>query len=334
MTLTIRPEWLAQVTEEIVDPGRRIIDPHHHFFTKNPTYPYYDLTALHADTSGHGVLQTVYLQCWEGYRTEGLDAMQVVGETEWVDQIATLARNKPEAAQIGAIMATADLRLGARVRDVLEAHQAASPLFRGIRQIAAWDPSADLNSRKDVSHANLYGQDNFRQGFKTLALMGLTFDAYHYFHQTPYLTALAQNFPEIQIVLDHFGTPLGVGPYARRREEIYAVWARDLTELARCPNVALKLGGLAMPRCGFGFENQAIPPNSDQIVAAQGHYYHHAIEAFGPSRCMFESNFPVDKCAVSYTVLWNAFKKMAARYSVAEQNDLFAGTARRVYRIA
>lgn len=331
MHLEVHQGWLDQVVEDIIDPDRRIVDPHHHFFIQNPDFPHYELPDLQADTATHRVEQTVYLQCWEGYRTEGPEHLRVVGETEWVDAIAADARRQPGSAQIGAIMATAELRLGAGVREVLEAHRAASRLFRGIRQIAAWDASEDVFSMPDLSDGNLYGHADFRIGFAVLAEMGLVFDAYHYHTQTPHLTALARAFPTVPIVLDHLGTPLGVGPYKGHEEEIRAQWKRDLAELARCKNVTIKLGGLVMPWCGFGFETDARPPTSDELVARQGDYYHYAIDLFGPDRCMFESNFPVDKCAISYPVLWNAFKKMAARYTEAEQDAMFRGTATRIY---
>ena len=75
------------------------------------------------------------------------------------------------------------------------------------------------------------------------------------------------------------------------------------------------------------------PPGSDELLEVQGRYYQHAIETFGPDRCMFESNFPVDKLALSYRVLWNFFKKLAAAYAEPEKDDLFRGTASRVYRL-
>ena len=333
MSLVVREDWLAQVTEEILEPTRRIVDPHHHFFAETTEFPHYNLDQLSADTATHHVEQTVYLQCWEGHRKSGPEEMKPVGETEWVDDIAAQARKKPQSVQIGALIGTTELRLGARVRDVLDAHCAASKLFRGIRQIAAWDASGVVLVMPDVLDANLYGDKNFRAGFSVLAEMGLVFDAYHYFHQTPHLTALARAFPTVSIVLDHLGTPLGVGPYVGREEEIFVQWKRDLAELATCPNVVIKLGGLAMPWNGFGFETNPRPPTSDELVARQNRYYQFAIEQFGPSRCMFESNFPVDKVAISYAVLWNAFKKMAAGYSEAEKDSLFRGTATRVYKL-
>jgi len=333
MPLEVREDWLAQVQEEILEPERRIVDPHHHFFVAGGAFPSYDLDALWADTATHQVEQTVYIQCWEGYRQDGPAKFACVGETEWVDSIAATARQRPESAQICAMIGTAELRLGAGVRPVLEAHQQASKLFRGIRLAAAWDASDALISMPEINDAHLYSDAKFLEGFAVLADMGLVFDAYHYHHQTPGLTKLARAFPEVEFVLDHFGTPLGVGPYAGRQEEIYAQWARDVKEIATCPNVSMKLGGLVMPWNGFGFEDNDRPPTSDELVDAQARYYHYSIEQFGPERCMFQSNFPVDKCALSYAVLWNAFKKIAAGYTEAEQESLFRGTATRVYQL-
>jgi len=333
MALDVRESWLAQVVEEVLEPQRRIVDTHHHFFEAGEGFPFYDLSRFWADTETHNVEQTVYVQCWEGYRKTGPEEMMVVGETEWVDGIATQAAQRPEAPQIGAIVGTAELRLGAKVRPILEAHCQASALFRGIRLIAAWDESEDLMSMPGLKDGNLYGDSAFREGFAVLAEMGLSFDAYHYHHQNRHLTNLARAFPNVRIVNNHLGTPLGVGPYAGQQEQVFEEWAQSIAELATCPNVFMKLGGLAMPWNGFGFHSAPKPPSSDELVAKQGRYYHHAIEQFGADRCMFESNFPVDKCALSYTVLWNAFKKMASRYSEAEKDRMFRGTASEFYQL-
>ena len=336
MSVVVRQDWLALVTEETIEPTRRIIDPHHHFFAKSESYPRYDLNELVADTGSHRVEQTVYLQCWEGHRETGPEHMKPVGETEWVDGIAAQARKNAKAVQIGAMMGTGELRGSeAQVHEFLQAHVAASKLFRGIRQIAAFDDTgSDLLSMEGVPNARLYDDPNFRRGFKILSDMGLVFDAYHYYHQTPCFTEFARAFPQTTMVIDHLGTPLGVGKYTGREDEIFNQWKRDLTELAKCPNVTIKLGGLAMPWNGFGFESNPKPATSDELLARQNRYYQHAIQSFGPVRCMFESNFPVDKCAVSYQVLWNAFKKIAAPYSEAEKDAMFRGTAARVYRVA
>ncbi|HPG28009.1 MAG: amidohydrolase family protein [Spirochaetaceae bacterium] len=332
MGIEDRPDWLALVQEEIVDPDRRIVDPHHHFFSNAEHFFPYDLADLRRDVSGHRIEQTVYVQCQEGYREDGPEHLRCVGETEWVDRIAQEAARAPGIRpRIGAIVATANLRLGRRVREVLEAHTQASPLFRGIRDGAAFDPTGAAACMTDAPA--LYADAAFREGFRVLGEMGLSYDAYHYHFQTPHLRDLARAFPDVTIVLDHLGTPLGVGPYADRREEIFAEWSKGLAELASCENVVVKLGGLAMPWNGFGFEARERPPTSDELVAAQGRYYAHAIECFGVERCLFESNFPVDRLSVSYDVLWNAFKKMVADASEDEQDALFRGTATRVYRL-
>ena len=331
--ITVNKDWLTGVREDIIDPGRRIIDPHHHFFVATHEFPHYELADLREDTAGHGIEQTVYLQCWEGHREDGPEHLRPVGETEWVHKIAAEARKTPGAVQIGAMIGTCDLRLGTGAAEVLEAHRAASPLFRGIRQIAAWDADPDMFSMPDLTGPDLYRDPAFRAGFGVLSEMGLVFDAYQYHPQLPLLAELAQAFPKTPIVLNHMGTPVTVGPYAGRSEVIYDQWLAGMTAVARCPNVVLKVGGMLMPWTGFGFEQRAKPPTSDELVTAQGRHYHDAIRLFGAERCMFESNFPVDKTGASYDVLWNAFKKLAARYSEAEQHAMFYATAARVYGV-
>lgn len=333
--MKIRDDVLALVEEEILEPGRPIIDPHQHFFDNVKAFPAYSLADLRADAAGHDVRKSVYVQCGEHYRDEGPEPLRPVGETEWVDAIAREAARQPDRLQIGAIVGTADLCLGAAVEEVLHAHSAASPLFRGIRQSAAWAEGEGIHRAAKVGHAGLYEDARFREGLATLARLGLSFDAYHYHPQTLSLRDLARAFPEATIVCDHLSTPLGVGPFAgdAKREEIFGQWRDDVAALAACENVVMKLGGMAMPWNGFGWDRAPRPPTSDEFIAAQGRYYEHALEVFGAGRCMFESNFPVDKLSLSYPVLWNAFKKLAAGASEDEKHALFWGTAERVYRI-
>jgi predicted TIM-barrel fold metal-dependent hydrolase len=333
MDFVIREDWLASVDEEVIDPERRIVDPHHHFFVETELFPHYRLEDLWADTATHNVVQTVFAQCGECYRKDGPEALRPVGETEWVAGIAAQASAQPASAQIAGIVGDADLRLGAGVREVLEAHAEASSLFRGIRHVACWDDSGVVQNAEGAVDARTYQEPKFREGLAVLADMGLSYDAYHYHHQTPYLVELARAYPQATIVLDHLGTPLGVGPYEGKRDEVFGIWEKGIRELASCPNVFVKLGGLAMPWNGFGFDSAAKPPSSDELVAVQGRYYQHVIEQFGAERCMFESNFPVDKLSLSYKVLWNAFKKMTAGASEDEKDALFRGTASRVYRL-
>lgn len=318
--------------EPVLEPGRPIVDPHHHLWPPRPT-PYL-LDDLRADTgSGHNVMATVFIECLAAFRDSGPEHLKPVGETEFVARLAGESRQSP-GARIAGIVGSTDLRLGDKVAEVLEAHIAAGAgLFRGIRHGAAWDASADIR----VSHHNpppqLYRDASFREGFARLAPLGLSFDAWLYHPQIPDLTDLARAFPGTAIVVDHFGGPLGIGPYADRREEVFAAWRRDIADLAACPNVFVKLGGMAMPINGYGWHKQPFPPSSEAFVAAQGDYYRVAIDLFGPERSMFESNFPVDKVSLPYRTLWNAFKRLAAPFGEAEKDAMFQGAASRFYRL-
>ena len=330
-----KDEWLAQVDEQVVEPDRPIVDPHHHLWTYERAGVYL-IDNLWADTqSGHNIEQTVFIQCGAEPRPDGPKHLRPVGETEFVVKQAALSAQGPiGAARVKGIVAFADLTLGARVDEVLQAHEEAGQgLFRGIRNGAAWDKTGSVKTPFPQGTPGIYGDAKFREGFARLGAFGLTYDAWNYHPQISELTDLARAFPDIPIVLDHFGGVLGIGVYTDQRDEIFAQWKKDISELAQCPNVVAKLGGLAMPINGFGWDERARPATSDEFVAAQAPYYLYAIDCFGPARCMFESNFPVDKQSLSYKTLWNAFKKIAAPFSDDEKNDLFRGTAMRVYRL-
>ena len=328
-----RDGWLAQVQEEILEPDLPICDPHHHLWD-HPGNRYL-LDELLADTgSGHNVVSTVFMECMAMYRADGPEALRPVGETEFVNGIAAMSASGGygDGRMCASIVGFVDLTLpdaGA----ALDAHMAASPRFRGIRHASGWDASEEVRNSHTNPTRGLLADAAFRAGFAELGKRGLTFDAWMYHAQIRELTPLAQAFPDQPIVLDHFGGPLGIGPYAGRREEIFAAWKDDVAELARCPNVVAKLGGLVMPINGFGFHKRETPATSDELVAATRDYYLHMIDCFGPDRCMFESNFPVDKQSCSYQVLYNSFKKIAAGCSEAEKAALFHDTAVRVYRV-
>ena len=333
-------EWLNQVTEEIVDPERPIIDPHHHLWTardgKRLGFGDYLLEQFWADTgSGHNIVKTVFLECGASYRQDGPEQLKPVGETEFVAAIAAQsAGGGPGRPEIAGIVGHADLTLGESVTEVLEAHGAAAGgLFRGIRHSGPRDPYPEVLTISRPGHEGLYAREDFREGVRTLGHHGYTYETWNYHHQILDLRDLAAVTPETTIILDHFGTPLGVGPYAGRREAIFESWGEDIAALAELPNVYAKLGGLAMPDNGFGWHSDPRPPTSDEFVAAQSPYYLHAIECFGPERCMFESNFPVDKLSLSYPVLWNGLKKIAAPFSEDEKGAMFYRTAARVYRL-
>jgi L-fuconolactonase len=329
-----RKQWLAQVHEDVLEPDLPICDPHHHLWD-TPTSRYL-LDELLEDTgSGHNVVSTIFVECKAMYRAEGSEAIRCVGETEFVNGVAAMSASGRYGAirACKGIVSLADLTLGSAVGEVLDAHMAVGPRFKGIRHAAAWDASDAVPKSHTNPTEGLLLDATFRKGFRELGKRRLSFDAWLYHPQIPELTDLARAFPDTTIVLDHFGGPLGIGPYEGKRDEVFAHWKRSITTLAKCPNVVAKLGGIAMPRNGFGFHTRERPATSDELIAAAGAYYRHAIDVFGPERCMFESNFPVDKASCSYRTLWNAFKKIAAGASAGEKAALFHDTATRVYRL-
>ena len=328
------PQRQPPPIEPAIDPALPICDPHHHLW-EHPQSRYL-LGELLADLGeGHHVTSTVFVECMSAYRASGPEPLRPVGETEFVERVASEAAAGAEATPrvAAGIVGFADLCLGAAVDDVLEAHLAASSRFRGIRHAAGWHASPDIrNSHTDPPQGLLLDR-RFREGFSRLERYGLVFDAWLYHPQLEELTDLARAFPSTTIVLDHFGGPLGIGPYEDRHDEVLRDWRRTIEPLAACPNVVVKLGGLAMPINGFGWHKRPTPPSSEELAAAQAPYHETSIERFGADRCMFESNFPVDRVSCSYSVLWNAFKRIAAGASAAEKAALFHDTAARVYRV-
>ncbi len=327
-------DWLAQVTETIIEPERPICDPHHHLWDHPQSR--YLLDELLADTgSGHNVVSTVFVECSSMYRADGPEALRPVGETEFVNGVAAMSASGGygELRACSGIVSYADLTLGAAVGEVLDAHMNASPRFRGIRHAAGWDASDEVRNSHTNPPEHLLLDSKFREGFAELGKRSLSFDGWLYHSQIPELTDLARAFPDTTIVFDHFGGPLGIGPYEGQREEIFGVWCDAVAELATCPNVYPKLGGLVMPINGFGFHKRSVPASSDEIVAATDRYYRQVIDVFGVERCMFESNFPVDKQSCSYHVLWNAFKKLVIDASDADKSWLFHDAAATAYRL-
>ena len=329
-----RDAWLAQVAEDVIEPDLPICDPHHHLWD----YPgsRYLLDELLTDVgSGHNVTSTVFMECGSMYRADGPEALKPVGETEFVNGIAAMSASGGygDARACAAIVGYADLNLGAAVGDVLDAQAAASPRFRGIRHAAGWDASDDVRNSHTAPGQGMLADSTFRAGFAELGKRGMTFDGWLYHPQIPELTDLARAFPDQPIIFDHFGGPLGIGPYAGKRAEIFEYWKGAVSDLAQCKNVVAKLGGLVMAINGFGFHKRERPATSDELVAATRDYHLHMIDCFGVDRCMFESNFPVDKVSCSYRVLYNSFKKIAAGFSATEKAAVFHDTAVRVYHV-
>jgi predicted TIM-barrel fold metal-dependent hydrolase len=330
MPTPLTPEWYDQVIEEVIDPDRTIVDPHHHLWPPGGALPY-GIDALRADLdSGHRVVRTVFIECGAAYRTGGPAHLAPVGETEFV---AATAASDPDHL-IGGIVAHADLADLGHLDEVLDAHEeAGAGLVKGIRHQGARDPDPGALAIPGPAPAGLYADPDFRRGLARLGRRSWTFDAWHYHHQQADFIELARAVPDTLLVLDHFGTPLGVGAYAGHGDEIFDRWRTDVVELARCGNVVAKLGGMAMPDNGYAWHRADRPPTSDEFLDRQRRYFDVALEAFGPERCMFESNFPVDRFSISYRTLWNAFKKLAAPLAPGERDALFVGTATRTYRL-
>lgn len=328
----VRPDWLGKLTEDVLDPEQPIVDPHHHLWKARPDR--YVTEDLLADTAtGHNILATVFIQCGSEYRQDGPEALRPVGETAFVAAITADAQNGPVKVAAG-IVGHADCKLGEGIDAVLRAHiEAGQGRFKGIRHSGTYDPGIAPTAPPGAP-PGLYRDPAFRAGFARLHALGMTFEAWLYHPQLGDLVDLLRAHPEQKVVLNHFGGPLGVGPYEGKRDEVFAQWRAWMIELAECPNLHVKLGGLAMNVNGFGFHHQPLPPSSGEMATAWRPYVETTIGLFGVDRCMFESNFPVDKGMCAYPVLWNAFKRLAAGCSADEKAALFHRTAARFYGLA
>lgn len=328
--MTDHEAWLALTPEDPIDPALPVCDPHHHLW--NDSHMWYMVEDLFRDIGGgHNIVSTVFVES-ESVARPGAPDVSPIDETVMArdatlpEKTASLGKTRIAAGIIG----YADLTLGAAVAPVLEAHLAATDRFRGIRQIITWDPGPDVFS---PGVPGLFTDPRFLAGYPYLRQYGLTFESFLYHTQLLEFADLAKTFPDDIIVLEHVGGPLGIGPYAGRRDEVLENWKQGIAAVAACPNAYCKLGGLGMPSTGFGWQDLPAAPGSVELAAAFEPYLLWCIEHFGPDRCMFEGNFPVEKEACSYTVLWNAFKRIARDFSASEKASLFHDTAAKVYRL-
>ena len=334
------PDWLALTQEPTLEPDLPICDPHHHFWDfryERIPYQRYLLHELADDiNSGHNVRSTVFVEARAMYRADGPEEMRPVGEVEFVQGLAAASASGvygPGRAA-AAIVGNADLNLGERVEPVLEALQAASPnRFRGIRHSVTWDPHPEIENTAAHNTEGILASDSFRSGARVLARMGFSLEGWMFFPQLPELAAFARAVPDLTIILNHIGGLLRVGPYGNRDDEVLDIWRRGIAAVAECPNVNMKLGGIGMPRTGFDWHARNEPIGSEELAEAMSPLMSYCIEQFGPNRCMFESNFPVDKVSYSYNVMYNAFKRLSRDYSATERAAMFHDTAVRVYRI-
>lgn len=326
----LHPDWLSLHQEEVLEPDLPIIDAHHHLWD-TPEFTYARAQLEQDLGSGHALRATVFVECLSHYRESGPAALRPVGETEYVVRHSGPARGGADLC--AGIVGWADLQLGEQVRPVLEQHiQAGKGRFRGVRSRPTWHAHPAIHA-PGAGAAEVLLQPGVRQAVRVLGDMGLTLDLWVYHTQLQDVARLAAACPQTTLVLNHCGGPLGVGPYAGQRAAVLQDWRAQIAALAAYENVVVKLGGLAMPRCGFGWHAAARPVGSDMLARAWAPYMEHCIAAFGVQRCMFESNFPMDKTGCSYATLWNAFKRLAGGASASEKAALFAGTAARVYRL-
>ena len=322
----------VKTSEAILEPELPICDAHHHLWLGegHTGFPY-TLDDLRADTdTGHNVQRTVFIECHTQYRTDGPPELRPVGEVEFVADLAESSARTP-GPEIEGIVGHADLTLGDAAEDVLQALEVAGRgRFRGVRHSTAWDRAPMGNN---ASRGGLMGEDGFRSGVHKLGELGHSFDAMIFHTQIPELAALARACPEVTIVANHLCVPIAGGPYRGKADEVRAYWRRHLPELAGCENVVLKIGALIRPLSGERWDKQDVKASSQEIAAAWGDEIRFAIDAFGPSRCLFESNFPVDKACFGYVEIWNAFKRLTTGFDREEKLDLFHDTAARAYRL-
>jgi len=332
MIVATQNEPPSPAFETLLEPDLPLCDPHHHLWER-PGHPYLEADFLGDASAGHHIVSTVAVECGAWYRGSGREELKPVGETEFIEAIARGGSSSPQSTTVVAagIVAYADLTLGEAVMPVLEAHLEASPeRLRGIRCSTQWDETGTVRS---VERAGMLLEPSFQRGVKCVGQAGLSFDVWLYHPQIPELVELARSLPDVSIVLDHIGGPLGVGPYTGQRDAVFQAWSHAIADLATCPNAAVKLGGVGSIRSGYGWHERAAKPASEELAVAMQPYFEFCINKLGASRCMFESNFPVDKISYSYVSIWNAFKRMTQGYSAAERNALFHDTATRVYRL-
>ena len=328
--------WLAnQEKEPILEPELPIIDTHHHLWNRGGWT--YLLPELLADlNTGHNIVATVFEECRSMYRGNGPVEMRPVGEVEFVAGTAAMSASGGYGPikVVQGIVGFADLALGDRVEPVLEALiLAGGGRFSGVRYSVGYDADPTIGNSRSDSAPHMYARPEVRAGVVQLAAHGLALDAWCYHPQLADVIALARAVPQATIVMCHVGGVLGYGAYAGKKDEVHAAWRGNMAELATCPNVSVKLGGMLNRGAALNFRELPAPPNSAAWSAAWRPYVEPCIELFGAERCNFESNFPVDKMGTGYATLWNAFKRITAGCSQTEKLALYSGTAKRLYQL-
>ncbi|WP_179403713.1 amidohydrolase family protein [Burkholderia guangdongensis] len=337
---TQRPneEWLSRaLPEKAIAPDLPIVDPHVHFWHHKSGYKYFvEEFARDASESGHNIEATVFIECNAFYRADGPEHLKCIGETEFAAGMGAMAESRKYTSVHAAagIVGFADLTIGERVAETLHAHlDAANGRLKGIRQRAKWDPDPIVRGPTGADRAGLYLEPAFGNGIDMLTSMGLVFEASIFHPQIPDVTALARAHPDASVVLIHSGSPVGHSSYAGKEDETHAHWLASMRELAGCPNVSIKMGGLLMCLGNFDFTTESTPPTSAHLAELWRPYIEPCVELFGAQRCMAASNFPVEKAGCTYGAIWNTFKRITAGCSDDEKASIFSGTAKRVYQL-
>jgi L-fuconolactonase len=332
----INEEWLSRNSRETaLEPELAIVDTHMHFVHREYKY-FVQEFARDVDECGHRVEAMVYIEAHAMYRAHGPEHLKCVGETEFAVGMAAMGASEKytKARAVAGIIGSGDLTLGERTREQLEAHvRAANGRFRGVRQRAKWDPDPAVRGPISADGAGLYLRPEFGQGLAVLASMGLSFDASIFHPQIPDVTAIARAHPHANIILTHVGSPVLHSSYAGRDAEVHAKWIADLRELARCPNVSVKLGGLLAGIGRFSSKTVEAPPSSEFLAQLWRPFTEPCVEIFGAERCMASSNFPVDSFGMRYGTLWNTLKRITSGCSADEKRMIYGETAKRVYRL-
>jgi L-fuconolactonase len=326
-------ESASQIREDIVLPDLPIVDTHIHLWDRIG-FDYFAREFFADAADGHRVESSMYVECNMSYDPELPAAMQPVSETRYVLDQIDQAKDAPHDLAVG-ILGAADLLMGNAIEPVLEAHvEAAKGRFRGVRLRVAYDDDPEAGYH-EIGYRNedILDRPELLEAARLMARMGLVLDFWAFHPQLEDVKTFARKVPDLQIVLDHVGGPLGVGRYATMRDEVFASWSRGITSLAEAPNVSDKLSGLGISRLGLRQPGGEAHTTSDQLVAAWGPFVRHCVEAFGPERSIFGSNFPVDKATASYRTLLNGYKKMLLDLSPGELRAVFADNGRRVYKL-
>ena len=337
--LPVRQEWLNQHIEDPILPNIPIIDPHHHLWDVGFGRYYIEELLEDINSSGHNILSTVYIMSSSNtkiYSKDGLEEFKPLTEIEFATSEGKRAdlipnnRVKVNASIVGSV----DLTYGNKLKPVLEkAVNISEGRLKGIRMLLASHTDPRISSGAVKSDLGLMLHPNFIDGAKCIQDANLSLDFWIYHTQLNEMEKIARALPDLIIILNHIGGPIHLGEYEGKQAATHREWRSAMMRLSRIPNINVKLGGLGMAVNGAKFHNSKFPPNSVQLSDVWKPWIYETIDMFGFDRCMFESNFPVDKGSCSYGALWNAFKILAKDMSDDEINKLFSKNAAKIYKI-